>query len=65
MEPWQGGLSKVQLGVANQQSGEIEQDFQAICRSSKPRRIDKLEATLSQTIKDDAADLATVAQQVK
>ena len=36
------------------------------CRSSRPRKdkIDKLEATLSQTIKDNTADLATVAQQV-
>lgn len=62
---WQGD-SKTELGITNQQSAEIEQIF----RETLPRleatkeRIDKLEATLSQTIKDNTADLATVGQQV-
>jgi Spy/CpxP family protein refolding chaperone len=62
---WQGD-SKTELGITNQQSSEIE----AIFQSTRPRleaakdKIDKLEATLSQTIKDNTADLATVAQQV-
>jgi Spy/CpxP family protein refolding chaperone len=62
---WQGE-SKTELGLTNQQSSEIEEIF----RSTLPRleaakdKIDKLEATLSQTIKDNTADLATVAQQV-
>jgi Spy/CpxP family protein refolding chaperone len=62
---WQGD-SKVQLGITNQQSGEIEQIFQANLPKLEAAKdkIDKLEATLSQTIKDNTADLATVAQQV-
>ena len=62
---WQGD-SKTELGITNQQSSEIE----AIFQSTRPRleaakdKIDKLEATLSQAIKDNTADLATVAQQV-
>jgi Spy/CpxP family protein refolding chaperone len=62
---WQGD-SKTELGITNQQSSEIE----AIFQSTRPGleaakdKIDKLEATLSQTIKDNTADLATVAQQV-
>ena len=62
---WQGD-SKTELGITNQQSLEIE----AIFQSTRPRleaakdKIDKLEATLSQTIKDNTADLGTVAQQV-
>lgn len=62
---WQGE-SKTELGLTNQQSSEIEQIF----RSTLPRleaakdRIDKLEATLSQTIKDNTAEIAVVAQQV-
>jgi Spy/CpxP family protein refolding chaperone len=62
---WQGD-TKTELGITNQQSSEIE----AIFQSTRPRleaakdKIDKLEATLSQTIKDNTADLATVAQQV-
>jgi Spy/CpxP family protein refolding chaperone len=62
---WQGE-SQAQLGITNQQSAEIEQIFQTTrpkLESAKDR-IDKLEATLSQTIKDNTADLATVAQQV-
>jgi Spy/CpxP family protein refolding chaperone len=62
---WQGD-SQAQLGITNQQSAAIEQIFQ----TTRPKleaakdRIDKLEATLSQTIKDNTADLGTVAQQV-
>jgi Spy/CpxP family protein refolding chaperone len=62
---WQGD-SKTELGITNQQSADIEQIFQATfpkLEASKDK-IDKLEATLSQTIKDNTADLATVAQQV-
>jgi Spy/CpxP family protein refolding chaperone len=62
---WQGD-SKTSLGITNQQSSEIETIFQATLprlEASKDK-IDKLEATLSQTIKDNTADLATVGQQV-
>ncbi len=62
---WQGD-SKTELGITNQQSSEIEAIFQATrpgLEAAKDK-IDKLEATLSQTIKDNTADLATVAQQV-
>jgi Spy/CpxP family protein refolding chaperone len=62
---WQGD-SQTELGITNQQSSEIEQIFQ----STRPKleaskdKIDKLEAILSQTIKDNTADLAVVGQQV-
>lgn len=62
---WQGD-SKTDLGITNPQSSEIEQIFQSTLPrlESAKDKIDKLEATLSQTIKDNTADLATVAQQV-
>src|SRR3954463_5748102 len=62
---WQGD-TKAQLGITNQQSADIEQIFQATMPKLEAAKdkIDKLEATLSQTIKDNTADLATVAQQV-
>jgi len=62
---WQGE-TKTELGITNQQSAEIEQIF----RSTLPKleatkdKLDKLEAALSQTIRDNTADLASVAQQV-
>lgn len=62
---WQGE-SAAEIGITSRQATEIEQIFQ----SSLPKlesakdRIDKLEATLSKTIHDNTADLATVAQQV-
>jgi Spy/CpxP family protein refolding chaperone len=62
---WQGD-SKTELGITNQQSEEIEQIFQSTLpklEASKDK-IDKLEATLSQTIKDNTADLTVVGQQV-
>lgn len=66
--PWKFWLgdSKAQLGITNQQSSEIEQIFQSTLPKLEAAkdRIDKLEATLSQTIKDNTADLGTVAQQV-
>jgi Spy/CpxP family protein refolding chaperone len=62
---WQGD-SKTELGITNQQSSEIEAIFQSTRPSLEAAKdkIDKLEAILSQTIKDNTADLATVAQQV-
>lgn len=62
---WQGD-SKTELGITNQQSSEIEQIFQSALPKleSSKEKIDKLEATLSQTIKDNTAELSTVAQQV-
>ena len=62
---WQGD-TKTELGITNQQSSEIELIFQATLPrlEAAKDKIDKLEATLSQTIKDNTADLATVAQQV-
>jgi Spy/CpxP family protein refolding chaperone len=62
---WQGE-TKTELGITNQQSMEIEQIFRATLpklEASKDK-LDKLEAALSQTIRDNTADLATVAQQV-
>jgi Spy/CpxP family protein refolding chaperone len=62
---WQGE-SRNELGLTSQQAADIEQIF----RSTLPKleatkeKLDKLEAALSQTIKDNTADLATVAQQV-
>ena len=62
---WQGE-SRIELGLTSQQADDIEQIF----RSTLPKleatkeKLDKLEAALSQTIKDNTADLATVAQQV-
>jgi Spy/CpxP family protein refolding chaperone len=62
---WQGD-SKATLGITNQQSTELEQIFQSTMPQLEATkdRIDKLEATLSQTIKDNTADLATVSQQI-
>jgi Spy/CpxP family protein refolding chaperone len=62
---WQGD-TKATLGISNQQSADIELIFQATLPKLEVAKdkIDKLEATLSQTIKDNVADLATVAQQV-
>jgi len=62
---WQGD-TKTELGITNQQSAEIEQIFRATLPKLEATKdkLDKLEATLSQTIKDNTADLATVAQQV-
>jgi Spy/CpxP family protein refolding chaperone len=62
---WQGD-SKIELKITNQQSAEIEKIFQATLPKLEAAKdaIDKLEATLSQTIKDNTADLATVGQQV-
>ncbi len=62
---WQGE-SAAEIGISSRQASEIEQIFQ----SSLPKleaakdRIDSLEATLSKTIHDNTADLATVGQQV-
>jgi hypothetical protein len=62
---WQGE-TKAELGITNQQSAEIEQIFQATFPKLEAMKdkLDKLEATLSQTIRDNTADLATVALQV-
>lgn len=62
---WQGE-AQAELGITNQQSADIEQIFQATMPKLEAAKdkLDKLEATLSQTIKDNTADLATVAQQV-
>jgi Spy/CpxP family protein refolding chaperone len=62
---WQG-KSQAELGITTQQSAEIEQIFQSTfpMLETTTQKIHKLEATLSQTIKDNVADLATVSQQV-
>jgi Spy/CpxP family protein refolding chaperone len=62
---WEGD-TKVALGITNQQAAEIEQIFQATMPKLEiaKDKLDKLEATLSQTIRDNTADLATVALQV-
>jgi Spy/CpxP family protein refolding chaperone len=62
---WQGDV-QAELGISNQQSAEIEQIFQATMPKleATKEKLDKLEATLSQTIRDNTADLATVAMQV-
>jgi Spy/CpxP family protein refolding chaperone len=62
---WEGA-TQIELGITNQQSAEIE----AIFKATRPRleatkqKLDKLEAALSQTIKDNSADLATLSQQI-
>ena len=66
--PWKfwEGESRAELGISGQQAADIEQIFQATLpklRATKDR-IDMLEKTLSKTIEDNAADLATVGQQV-
>ena len=62
---WQGDV-QAELGITNQQSAAIEQIFQATMPKLEEtkQKLDKLEATLSQTIRDNTADLATVAMQV-
>jgi Spy/CpxP family protein refolding chaperone len=62
---WQGD-TKAELGITNQQSAEIEQIFQAnFPKLEKLKdKLDKVEAILSQTIRDNTADVATVALQV-
>lgn len=62
---WQGE-TQAELGITAQQAAEIEQIFQATFPKLEAAkdRIDKLEATLSKTIQDNTADLATVGQQV-
>lgn len=66
--PWKfwEGESRAELGLSSQQAADIEQIFQATLprlRAAKDR-IDTLEKTLSKTINDNTADLATVGQQV-
>jgi Spy/CpxP family protein refolding chaperone len=62
---WQGD-TKIALGITNQQSADIEQIFQATFPKLEKLKdkLDKVEATLSQTIRDNTADLDTVAVQV-
>ena len=62
---WQGD-TQAELGITNQQSAEIEQIFQLTMPKleAAKEKLDALEATLSQTIRDNTADLATVALQV-
>jgi len=62
---WQGE-TKTELGITNQQSTEIEQIFRATLPKleASKEKLDKLEAALSQTIRDNTADLTVVAQQV-
>lgn len=62
---WQG-KSQEELAITAQQSADIEQIFQSTLPrlTSTTQKIHKLEETLSQTIKDNTADLATVSQQV-
>jgi Spy/CpxP family protein refolding chaperone len=62
---WQGD-TQTALGITNQQSAEIEQIFQATFPKLEKLKdkLDKVEATLSQTIRDNTADLDTVALQV-
>lgn len=62
---WQGATQS-ELGITSQQSAEIESIFQA----TRPKleaikeKLDKLEAAVSQTIRDNSADLATLSQQI-
>lgn len=62
---WQGP-TQIELGITSQQSSEIEQIFQ----STRPKlevtkdKLDKLEAALSQTIKDNTASVASLSQQI-
>ncbi|MEO8078726.1 MAG: hypothetical protein ABI818_20545 [Acidobacteriota bacterium] len=62
---WQGD-TKAEMGITNSQSAEIEQIFQSTFPKLEKLKdkLDKVEATLSQTIRDNTADVATVALQV-
>lgn len=62
---WQGE-SQTEIGITAQQAAAIEQIFQGALPKleAAKERIDKLEATLSKTIQDNTADLATVSEQV-
>lgn len=62
---WQGD-TQIELGITSQQSAEIESIFQATRPKleATKQKLDKLEAALSQTIKDNSADLTTLSQQI-
>jgi Spy/CpxP family protein refolding chaperone len=62
---WEG-TTQTELGITSQQSTEIETIFQATRPKleATKQKLDKLEAGLSQTIKDNSADLATLSQQI-
>jgi Spy/CpxP family protein refolding chaperone len=63
---WQDPKLRQELGITDQQSAAIEQIFQTSIPSLREARkeLEKLEAILSTTIKENTADLITVSQQV-
>ncbi len=63
---WVDDQSRAELGITDQQSAEIERIFSSSLpplRAAR-ERLDSLEATLAQTIKDGVADPSVVKRQV-
>jgi Spy/CpxP family protein refolding chaperone len=64
---WMEPQSRQELRITDQQSAEIEQIFETTVPKLRAfwRELEAMEATLSQMIKDNVADVAAVAQQVE
>jgi Spy/CpxP family protein refolding chaperone len=64
---WLNPESRKELELTDQQSAQIEQIFESTVPRLRAtwRELEQLEAALSQMIKENAADVATVTQQVE
>ena len=66
--PWKFwiGDSRTELGITAQQAADIEQIFQSTMPTLEAlkKKVDSLEAAVSQTVKDGSADISVVTQQV-
>jgi Spy/CpxP family protein refolding chaperone len=63
---WEDPKARAELGITDRQAAQIKEIFEPTMTQLKAQRteLDKREATLSQTIKDDRSDVTMVAQQV-
>lgn len=63
---WEDPKWRAEIGFNDRQAAQIKEIFETTMVQLKADRaeLDKLEATLSQTIKDDRSDIGTVTQQV-